>query len=68
VCMPLQAVLTDSVLLMDMSRPVPLEEFFTPRSPALQFPDVRACVEGPLRNRSRVRLRVLKQPLDGPAC
>ena len=53
---PLQAVLTDSVLLMDMSRPVPLEEFFTPRSPALRFADVRACLDGPLRNKSKARL------------
>jgi len=54
-----QAVLTDSVLLMDMSRPVPLEEFFAPRSPALHFADVRACLDGPLSNKSKARLRVL---------
>ena len=53
----LQAVLTDSVLLMDMSRPVPLEDFFAPRSPALHFADVRACLEGPLNNKSKARLR-----------
>ena len=41
-CCP-QAVLTDSVLLLDMSRPLPLDEFLLPRSEALRFADVRAC-------------------------
>ena len=37
-----QAVLTDSVLLPYLSRPLPLEEFLLPRSEALRFVDVRA--------------------------
>jgi hypothetical protein len=39
----LQAVLTDSVLLFDLSRPAPLEEFLLPHSEALRFADVRLC-------------------------
>ena len=39
----LQAVLTDSVLLVDMTQPVPMEEFLQPHAGLLRFADVRAC-------------------------
>ena len=38
-----QAVFTDSVFLLEMSRPAPLHEFLLPHSKALRFPDIRAC-------------------------
>ena len=38
-----QAVLTDSVLLVDMTKPVPLNEFLQLRSESLRFADVRTC-------------------------
>ena len=38
-----QAVLTDSVLLVDILQPVPIEEFLQPYAESLRFADVREC-------------------------
>ena len=38
-----QAVLTDSVLLVNLSRPLPMQDFLQPRTQSLSFGDVRDC-------------------------
>ena len=40
-----QAVLTESFLIVDWTSPVPLEDFFEPRSPELRFEDIRGCLD-----------------------
>ena len=41
----LQAVFTNSVFVMDWTRPVPIEEYFVPLDDRLRFPDYRACLD-----------------------
>ena len=40
-----QAVFTNSVFVMDWTRPVPIEEYFLPLDERLLFPDFRACLD-----------------------
>ena len=63
-----QAVLTDSILLVDMTRPVPMEDFLRLHSESLRFEDVRNCYldggGGLQKVRGRLTILDSARPMD----